>query len=325
MSQTLLLLSGAPEDRDFAAQVAQTAGLSLVSTADAPEAARIIDRESPAAVFVDASSEALYAAFESAIQSTLGLFSPKLNANVIHFIVSKDVGGFAPLLKSPLFGSLLLRDYGDIAESGRRYGLLVKRSVGDERVFGLERLLSPGVRIQTVRITASSQKQEAVEAVRNFLLAAKFQNRMASVISNAVDEILMNAIFDAPADELGRNTLSSTSRAASFQLEGRSVVEMRVAFDGSCAALSVLDQFGTLDKAKLLAHLSRDYSRSEYKVRAAAAGAGIGLATVFHSGASLIFATESGTKTEVTVFFSRAENFRKFKSQFRFISTHFYF
>jgi len=48
-----------------------------------------------------------------------------------------------------------------------------------------------------------SATKEAVEAIRNYLLAAKFQTRMASVIANAVDELLMNAIFDAVPELIG--------------------------------------------------------------------------------------------------------------------------
>jgi hypothetical protein len=100
---------------------------------------------------------------------------------------------------------------------------------------------------------------------------------------------------------------------------------MNVGFDGVYVAISAVDHFGSLDKAKLLKHISRLYSDEEYKIKTAVAGAGIGLATVFRSGGSFYFVSENRVRTEVTVFFKKTDNFREFKDQFRFISTQFYF
>jgi hypothetical protein len=148
---------------------------------------------------------------------------------------------------------------------------------------------------------------------------------MATIMANAVDELLMNAMFDAPVDELGRQILASTSRASVFELKDKSEVELQIGFDGTYVGLTAVDHFGSLDKNKLLSYISKIYTSDEYKVRTAVAGAGIGLASVFRSGGSFFFASESRARTEVTVFFRRAESFREFKDQFKFISTQFYF
>lgn len=286
--------------------------------------AAIIANESPRAVLVDASTQEDYQAFENAIQESVGLFSEKVNANMIHYISSEDLGRVNYLLKSPIFGHYVVRKYGDPKQAGNHYGRLVKLSLRD-RAFGLSNFLGPNTKVQVVRFQKSSQKQEGVEAIKNYLISAKFKTRMATVIANAVDEVLMNAMFDAAVDELGRQLYSSTSRATDLPLEGKSSVEMHVGFDGAYVAISVIDHFGSLDKQKLLAHISKRYTDEEYKVRTTVAGAGIGLATVFRSGGNFLFASDSKERTEVTVFFKRTDSFREFKEQFRFLSTQFYF
>jgi hypothetical protein len=102
-------------------------------------------------------------------------------------------------------------------------------------------------------------------------------------------------------------------------------VEIQVGFDGKYAGVTAVDHFGSLDKSKLLSHMSKIYTEEEYKVKTSVAGAGIGLATVFRTGGSFFFCSESRTRTEVTVFFKRTDNFREFRDQFRFLSTQFYF
>jgi hypothetical protein len=148
---------------------------------------------------------------------------------------------------------------------------------------------------------------------------------MATVAANAVDELLMNAMFDAPVDGSGRPVYNAISRNTAFALEERNAIEMNVGFDGSQIGISVIDQFGSLDRGRLLAHVSKKYSEDAYKLKNIVAGAGIGLATIFRTGGSLIFASENGVRTEATVVFRRTDNFRDFKEQFRYLVAQFYF
>jgi len=324
LAKTLLVISERSEDLAFAQSVAQTAGLDLLKTTSAEEGTQWIAEEKASVILLDASTQKQYQTFEDLLSTQVGLYSDKLNANAIHFINSAALEQVQYLIQSQLFGHYILRNYGDPTAAGAHYGRIVRGSLV-ERAFGLENFLKPGAKIQKVTLKMASQKQQAVEAVKGYLLAAKFQNRMATVIANAVDELLMNAIFDAPVDDLGKPLLVSTPRSTDFTLEGKSQVDLYVGFDGDYVALSASDSFGSLDKNKLLSHISKIYREEEYRVRTAVAGAGIGLATVFRTGGSFFFVSEKSVKTEVTVFFRRMDSYREFRDQFRFLSTQFYF
>ncbi len=324
MSKTILLISKRPEDHVFAAAVAESAGLSYVRAMTPREGAAVISDQDVAAIFADTSSLQQYQELEQAIQDTVGLFSDKINSNAFHFISSEPLERVEYLIQSPIFGHYLLRNYGDPKISGEHYGRVVKATQSD-RAFGLGTLLNSKAKVQVVKLTESGQKQEAVEAIKEYLLAAKFQSRMATVVANAVDELLMNAIYDAPVDDLGKQAHASIPRSTPLPLDGQAGVEMHVGYDGLYVAVTAVDQYGSLDKAKLLGHISKIYTEEEYKVRTTSAGAGIGLATVFRSGGSFFFVSENRVRTEVTVFFRRMDTFRDFKDQFRFISTQFYF
>lgn len=323
MAKGLLLISANPSDPPFAQKVAEAAGLEYKQVGTPQEGARAIEAETFPVIMADVSSQATYQALETAIQESVGLFSDKISPNAIHFLTSSELEKVSYLVQSPLFGHLVMRNWHDATAAGIHYGRVVRATLED-RAFGLKTIFGDQLKIQNVKLQVSTQKQSAVEAVRNYLLSAKFQARMATVISNAVDELLMNAIFDAPVDELGKQALASTPRSANFKLEGKHAVEMEVAYDGNYVAITAIDHFGSLDKVKLLTHISKIYTEEEYKVRTSVAGAGIGLATVYRSGGSFFFSSEAQTRTEVTVFFKRTDSFREFKDQFRFISTQFY-
>lgn len=322
--KSLLLISARPEDKAFAAAAAMNAGLSLKLAPDARAGAKIIAEEGPTVIFCDVSSEAHYQALEKAISDTVGLFSDRINSNAIYFISSAPLERVQYLIQSPLFGHFIIRNYGEVQETGAHFGRLVRATLAD-RAFGLKQLLKDGAKTQVLKLKITTQKQDAVEAVKNYLLAAKFQSRMAALIANAVDELLMNSMFDAPTDDLGRPLFNSTARTASIKLEEKHAVEMHVGYDGQYVAISAVDMFGSLDKNKLLAHISKVYADEEYKVKTSVANAGLGLATVFRSGGSFFFVSEARVRTEVTVFFKRTDSFREFKDQFKFLSTQFYF
>jgi hypothetical protein len=324
LGKTLLLISQRPDDQEFAAEVAVTAGLSLVTVSSPMEGAKKIAAEQMAAVLIDSSTQQQYQAFETAVQEVVGLFSDQLNANHLHYISSEDLSRVQYLLKSPIFGHFIFRNFANSKQAGSHYGRIVKATTV-ERAFGLQTIFGPNVKVQTVKFDNTGQKQEAVEAVKNYLLAAKFKARMASIVANAVDELLMNSMFDAPMDELGKQRHVSESRATVRKLADRDAVQMSVAFDGEYVAVSAIDHYGSLDKSKLMNHISKLYTEEEYKVKTTVAGAGLGLATVFRSGGSFFFISESNTMTEAVVFFRRTDSFRDFKDQFRFVSTQFYF
>jgi hypothetical protein len=228
------------------------------------------------------------------------------------------------MVRSPLFGNFIYRRYNEPHSDGIRYGRFLKASMG-EKAWGLTRYFPEGVKIQNIPLSKSTQKIEVVEAVKSYLVKAKFQSRMAITISNAVDELVMNAIFTAPVDPFGKPLYETQSRDLVFDLHGKSAVNCSICFDGEVLGFSATDLYGSLDKEKLLQHLSKVYTKEEYRVRTSVAGAGIGLATVFRSGGSLLFMSESSSRTDVSVFFRHFPSYRAFKDQFRFVSTQFYF
>lgn len=322
----LVLISARPEDREFAEQVAQTAKLSFHQVSTAKQGAELIqENESPMIILVDTSTQAQYEEFESALQESVGLFSEKIEPNRIHYLSNEDLHSANHLTQSPIFGNFILRNYGTPKEAGEHYGRLIGATLY-ERAFGLDKLLKPGAKIQTVKLVSSIQKQSASDAVKNYLIAAKFQSRIADLIANAVDEIIMNSIFDAPVDQAGRPLYSSTSRNTVIKLEGKSSVEVQIGFDGKYVGVTSVDLWGSLDKTKLLNHMTTVYNQEGYKVKAAVAGAGIGLARVFQSGGvSFFFASENSARTEVTILCKYSPSYREFRNQFRYLSTQVYF
>jgi hypothetical protein len=178
--------------------------------------------------------------------------------------------------------------------------------------------------VQLLEVTHSEQKQEIAEAVRQYLMQGKIPPRISNIIANSVDEILMNAIFDAPADEFGRAIYTATERNQSRELSLRERSVMKIGFDGFYVGVTVVDQWGSLDRSRLLNHVSINYKDSDYTVKQGQAGAGLGLATIFHGGATLIYECTLKKQTKVTLLYRAYDNYRAFKNQFHFFQAKFH-
>jgi len=327
LAQTLLLVSNRPDDIVFAKKIAETIELDFIQSVDLAEIAGYIKEKDIAAVFVDFVNLEGFRTFESAVHDQVGLFSDRVNSNRFHYISDLDIEERKFLFESPLFGNFILRKYSGpekSARAGARYAYAVKATTM-ERGFGIRNFFHPKSQVQTILMKRSTQKQQIVEALRAYLIKAKYPTRMANSIANAVDELIMNSIFAAPTDTTGRRVYEQTPRDADIVLEGKAQIEVSIAFDGNQVGICATDQYGSIDKEKVLRHLATVYKDEQYKMKMSIAGAGIGLATTFRGGGSLIFMSEKNSRTEVCVIFERLDNIREFKDQFRYVLNQFYY
>ncbi len=323
MSKTILLLSDYPDDASFLTHVCAATGAKLQLAANVADTIEFLAAEPCSAIFLDVTKTKNLNAFEIEAQKRFGLFADQIQHQKFHFISEVPLHENRDVIKSPFFGSFYERPKEDIEENGKYYGRFVQASE-QMMTHNLKHFLGDAARVQTVTLTHTDQKGEAAEAVRQYLIKAKVPVRISNLISNTVDELLMNAIFDAPVDDLGKQKYSHASRNESRALTGAEQVTMALGFDGFRFGVSVTDRFGSLDQSKLLNHISLNPKNREYTPQAGQAGAGLGIASINSSGGSLIYHCEAGVKTEVNLLCRVYPGFKEFREQFRFFSAKYY-
>ena len=274
------------------------------------------------AVFIDAPTEAEYPIIAKQLVEACG---KDLDPARIHFISANPLNDVDYIIRSDLFSNYIQRSACDPQEAGEVYGRLMRASRAAAHATvdassASHRLLGDGATIEMLKPDLSTEKQTAIERVSDFLAGHGFPTRIANRIATATDELLMNAIFDAPVDETGQVIYKHTSRAAEIKLEGRHAVQLLMGFDGKFAAVSVIDRFGSLQKHLLTDKISRTYKDNAYQISNSSAGAGLGVFTVFHSGVSLTYFTQPDVRTESIIFFKKTDSVREFKEQFHFLS-----
>jgi hypothetical protein len=176
----------------------------------------------------------------------------------------------------------------------------VKLLSGD--LFGLEKYLAWGVKIHEKQVCSYDAKQEALEAVAAQAKQVGARRSVLSRIQNATDELLMNAIYDAPAAREGGDTESRMKRITNAPCTDEPAL-LRYACDGRHFAVSVQDNYGELHKRVILDHLIRARTEQGRPKLAARGGAGLGLYFIVSSATRFIANITPKQRTEVICLF----------------------
>jgi hypothetical protein len=178
----------------------------------------------------------------------------------------------------------------------RELAATVEGLVGGD-TFGLHRHLSAEER-QSFTLSRSSQKRETLDGIMRFAAAANAPSRVAGLLWVAAEELLTNALYNAPVDAHGHRPLAHRPRSEEVALADHEAVVVDVAFDGRQLAVAVTDPFGSAEPEHLVGNLGRCFRRGDDQVADKPGGAGLGLFRLFESVGQLIFNIAPGQKTE---------------------------
>lgn len=310
MAGHILVISKRVDDLQFYSDMAKTQGLGLHVATESKDVKKLLTDHPQSIVFWDVDDKANVALMATTMKR---IVSP-----VRVFAVSDDSLNQHPeLFGQPVFGHHIYRRYRDPVPF-----LFAKMALAtlEPAPFGLLRFFPSDTASQRIRIGRAAHKTAAVAAIESFLLKTKVTSRLASLVAQSADELIMNAIFDAPVNKEGVRERMKTARNKDFDLGVGENVEIEVAFTDNYVGISVADVYGSVKKEKLLEFFKKDYSDSRYTLRKTDEGAGLGLYGISQSGVSILFVCKPGVRTEVMLFFTRSDNYKDFKKGFRFIS-----
>lgn len=183
----------------------------------------------------------------------------------------------------------------------------------EKDIFGLEKYLPQYAHIHEVTIDHSRGRFDALDALRGFLDEIDCYRTVQPMIVTVADELLTNAIFNAPVDSSGTPKYRNLDRRDSFALPDDERVTFRYACDGQSVVLSVNDQFGTLTRETVVSALGRGLLGERADVAMIGSGANVGLYMLAHSITQLIFNVKSGSRTEVIGSFYVRKGLRGFR------------
>ncbi len=315
MPALLLAITNRPEDLSFARNLASSQGL-VFKQALTVEAIQQFILENPNTLVLwdvdhphaDNPRDPMYA-------GAVGVeLKRSIRPDRVIAISDKPLSETPYLSTVPAFNHHLFRRYAE--PSPKIYARVAMASMIPDP-FGVAQYLPEGTSVRKITLKRSTQRKAAVEAVESVFLKLGGHPRLATMLAQSCDELLMNAIFSAPVDDSGAHHRAKLKRDSDFELGEREQVTVEMGATDDLLALSVADSFGSIDKNRVLSFIQKDYQKRAFATEAAT---GLGLYGIFSSGQSLLFAWKPGKRTEVILVFPIARNLKAFKETFRFFS-----
>jgi hypothetical protein len=190
-------------------------------------------------------------------------------------------------------------------------------------IFGIDKYLAPGTRVQQMTVRGSADREAFNTSVMTFAEENRLGQYMAKLVFGITEELLMNAIYDAPVAG-GHHHYGELPRTSAVVLKPEEFSLLSYACDGAAFAISVLDPFGALTRDKLLQYLKKVLRRDDSSnlIDTKKGGAGLGLFKILYSSHALICNVEPGKKTEVMALIDIQHQVRDFSKMAR--SVHYF-
>jgi hypothetical protein len=225
-------------------------------------------------------------------------------------VVAWSSGSMAPLLEAARSSANLVSLIGwpsfasmprpwELALATRR---IVDASAGSPR---LSELFSWGSTVMKYRPRTSRDRDAIVAEMAAVSERSGASQRVAQRVGEVAHEMLMNAMYDAPAGPDGVPRYAH-DRKGDIELEEGELPMFRFAADGVHVALQIVDPFGRLTRAHVLDGILRGLAGAEGSgevLDTSGGGAGLGLYRIYSQSTVMVVDVAPGRYTSVTTFF----------------------
>jgi CRP-like cAMP-binding protein/anti-sigma regulatory factor (Ser/Thr protein kinase) len=200
--------------------------------------------------------------------------------------------------------SIIAKRQEDRAFNVKSISSTVKKMLTDD-IFGLEKYLHWGTEIKQFEITSSTQRMAVSQKALGYMSDLGIRSSILKKCEMVIEELLMNAIYDAPVDKHGNQLYNSRNRNLPVELEAQHCAKLRIATDGLFLAVSVEDPFGAFSKKTIVDYLENNYYNLDdnFNVNQGKAGAGKGLYLITEFSDLVIYNISPGVRTEVIALF----------------------
>lgn len=174
--------------------------------------------------------------------------------------------------------------------------------VGD--IFGLEKMVSWGTLVHSQLVGDYQEKSLCISQIGEYAEAMGVRRKYREAMEQCLDEMLMNALYDAPVDEAGKQIFSDIPTKTRISLRVEQKVVVQYACDGHQLAISVRDAFGTLERNTVLRYLYKClHAPADQQIDRKQGGAGLGLYLMVNSATTVFFNVLPGVATEAVCVF----------------------
>ncbi len=165
--------------------------------------------------------------------------------------------------------------------------------------WGMEVYLNPNYQMMELKIKDFKLKSHYLDQVYLYLSSHITSSTILNAVIETCDELIMNAIFDAPRNLDGSVKYNHLSRSKyDIVLENHEQGILKIGFDKDFLAISMEDPFGSLTKETVVKYIYKAI-QTENKISNESAGAGLGLSQIFLNSNYMVINSCPGKRNEM--------------------------
>ena len=171
-------------------------------------------------------------------------------------------------------------------------------------IFGIEKYLDWGVDIKETIISGNYSRGKALDQLNRDLNRAGLSSTIVHRAHHLADELLMNAIYDAPVDPHTKlSRYNHLRRSVNVELDPSEYARLRYGYDGTILAISIDDPFGGLKREIILKYLKACFDGQFGTINEleGKGGGGMGLFQIMSSADLFVTNIKPERKTEIIV------------------------
>lgn len=185
------------------------------------------------------------------------------------------------------------------------------KDISEQRFENLGILMQNPGSAKAVSVTSAKTRHDLKDNMVTHLKGLKVRTTITDRCFQVAEELLMNAIYDAPVDKSGKSLYNHLSRKDDVLLKPEERSTLEYCTKNQIVAVSVTDPFGGLTRETLIDYLDSCYNGRAGEMNENAAnkgGAGRGLHLIVESADLTVFQVKRGVCTRVVSYFWQKEN-----------------
>ncbi|MCX6118191.1 MAG: hypothetical protein NT027_11665 [Proteobacteria bacterium] len=280
-------------------------GARMISTTSVEQGCSIIDNLKDEQLLAVVSNTASIELFQKTRQSCHAAQNILITADTI-FSYSEDLKG----LDSVLIDHVIANTTSEWVNNELRVTLqkIIKRDI-----FGVDKYLNSQNDIQCITIKTSKDRDHCNQVVQKWVESCGFGKNVGRLAFGITEELLMNAIYDAPVAG-GRKHYEELERTAHRELQPDEYGKLTYGTDGKTLALSISDPFGAFQREKWWQYVRKILRRDDPDslIDTKKGGAGLGIFKMLYSSHGVVCNVQNGRQTEVIVLIDLSQPIRDF-------------
>ncbi len=220
-------------------------------------------------------------------------------AQLVGVVPPANLAAITALLADPRCNHVLTADEGGL----QLVTVTVQKFVTGD-LFGIEKYLPANTEVHLTRLREYKGRTAAIDEVLAYAEKVGVRRQVRSAIGQVCEELLMNALYDAPVDEHGNPIFAEVEVKARLEQLSPRPVSIRYAVSEAGFAVSVRDRFGRLDKATVLRYIDKCL-HSPQQIDRKVYGAGLGIYLIANAATQFVLNVAPGMATEVVCTFDR--------------------